>query len=484
MKYLLSIIALCAALLIGPITAGAGPIVSNDWKPDELTKYKQPFDDPSPIFTKTNHYQKLLKKETWDALIHDQEKAKVAWNKMRGFSNDEVVGKVAPEITPGKYTLADKKRLGFDKLMPDVFYDRFNEPGGQGQNLLGNFTEFQVIPPRQVYGALSLAEATMKYDGKAKLGPDGYMLPGQLYNGFAFARPSGPQAGWQIVYNSLAEQPNYYDSGASIIWFIGVDKDFKKDTDGLTRYYQLKLCRRVKQAPLGLWYNKKAEKRDERWVSFVENLAPRDQYGTRYVLTKYNHPKKLNNMLYYTPLLRRIRKYSSTDTQDQYPGLDQTYDDINGLDQKLNPKVFPYEVKLLGEREVLIPFVTTTGAPYLDTKSGGYPWRSVQLERRMVYEVEMKQLDSTYVYSKRMVYVDKETLQFLYYKCYDQKGNLWRTFHLYYSWVPDTGSFTYYQDFQHDLIDEHSTFNISYDWPAEDANRSEYGPKRLMRSVK
>ncbi|MBW2369803.1 MAG: DUF1329 domain-containing protein, partial [Deltaproteobacteria bacterium] len=342
-------------------------VSDNEYKAGELIKIKAPLDDPRPFWDLVDGWRKLLKPETIEALTHDPDKAKAVWAEAVGFKAPDIVGKIAPEIIPGKYTLADKTRLPFDKLMSKLDYGRFNKPGDQGINVAANFTEFEVTPPRQLYHTQRLAEDTLKNVGTAKQSDDGYPLYETFMPGYPFPRPSGPQKAWQIILNSN-ELQHLPDDLGSYAEQAGVNTRFKEDSRSKGRFHQIKLCRRSKMAPLGQYYDKRAEKYDERYAYYYEGIAPQNIYGNAYVLIKYNNPDKPNNFLANLTLLRRIRKMSSADQQDQALNLDYSYDDVNGLDQKLSPKIYPYECRILAETERLMYHYDPTGGIYYDSK--------------------------------------------------------------------------------------------------------------------
>ncbi len=112
----------------------AGDIISNDLSFNEILKLRKVMDDPTPVYKKVNYMKDWVTQETWDKITSDPKEAGKAWEKVRGFKAPDVTGIIAPEIKPGKYTLADKERLPFKELMPPGLYARFNEPGGQGGN--------------------------------------------------------------------------------------------------------------------------------------------------------------------------------------------------------------------------------------------------------------------------------------------------------------------------------------------------------------
>jgi len=138
---------------------------------------------------------------------------------------------------------------------------------------------------------------------------------------------------------------------------------------------------------------------------------------------------------------------------------------------------------VLDEREFLVPSYTLTGEEYFDSKSQ-FLWRNLTFERRPVYVVEMEQLDSTYVYSKRTYYIDKETFLILGAEYYDRKGRLWRTNNILYGFFPDMGILMWAAGSYFDHIDVHTTIEQDFIILSLGSDRSQYNAKRLQRGRK
>jgi hypothetical protein len=460
----------------------AGDIISNDIRFDEILKIKKRTDDPTPLYKEVNYLKDWVTQETWDKITNDPEEAGQAWEKIRGFKAADLTGTIAPEIKPGKYTLADKERLPFKKLMPPGLYARFNEPGGQGENIGGNFTEFEVVPTQQIYPNLGVSRDTVKNEGKAKLDEQGYADELTFEAGLPFPRPSGPHAGWQVIHNfDLAGYG--IDDLVGVMYDLGIDNSFKKDREGLYKYYIMKLARRSTMEPLGRWYDARAERLQESMAAISEFYAPRDLYGNAMVQYSYDAPDKPDKSMLYTPLLRRIRLMTDSDSQDQAVGMDYAGDDDAMLAQDLRPDKYPYEVKILEEREFLFPTYTIDGETWIDSKNK-FLWRGLKMERRPCYVIEMKQLDSNYIYSKRLYWVDKENFIIMMGEMYDQKGRLWRSQNSQYSFNREIGTVGWFQTWAWDHIDVHTSFITAYEYPGENMDRKELSPKRLMRGVK
>ncbi|MBW2217561.1 MAG: DUF1329 domain-containing protein, partial [Deltaproteobacteria bacterium] len=154
------------------------------------------------------------------------------------------------------------------------------------------------------------------------------------------------------------------------------------------------------------------------------------------------------------------------DSQDPIMGQDIIYDDNDSFIQKLSPTRYPYKYEIIAEREYLCPALTLDGADYFSSE--GYECRNMRFELRPMYVVKMTQLDPNYVYGVRMFYIDKETFLMNHMSNYDQKGRLYRTFDVNWSFFPEMGAVTYAGGLYllRDHIDLHSSVQQFYMLPA------------------
>lgn len=429
----------------------------------ELVKHKARYDDPRPYLT-TFGPKQVIPPEMYEKMSWDIDTMKNAWAEVRGFKAPDEVGKIAPEIKPGKYHYKDKANYpGLKKLMWEDLYKRFKE-GGPPHG--GCIPEFEIIPTRQLYFAMPITEATKANEGKAKVDKDGYLIKDSYVAGYPFPKPSGPFKAQQIMFNV---EKRYLKWGLNFFLicpnFHGYTKDLSRDFDGEYNVIHMRLNGRVMGAPYGS-YDERAESREE-FKSFIFGFSsPRDVAGAAQSAIYYTSPEKFDQIMMYFPWMRRVRKLTATDTQDPVMGQDQIYDDNEGWMQKLTPKRYPYKFELLEEREYLVPTPTVDGAEYI--KSEGLEFRNMKFERRPLYVVKLTQLDSNYVYSYRIFYIDKETFNFFHIENYDQKGRLYRTWDGNYSFFPEMGVFTWsgMLNSLRDHIDLHSGVNQPYELPA------------------
>ena len=445
----------------------------------DVDKHKAQFDDPRPYLT-TFGPKQVLPKEFYSKLSFDVDAMKSLWAEVVGFKAPDIVGKIAPEVKPGKYTYKDlAKNPGLKKLMWPDLYNRI-KPGAPPFG--GNIPEFEIIPTRQLYWALPIAEATKKNLGKTKLDAKGYLMSETWQGGVPFPKPSGPHKAQEIMYNlekrMLSWELNFY----LISHIAGINSSLNMDFDGAYDVKHLRLAGRTLMEPYG-WFDARAKERNEFKTFLFGFQAPRDVFGTYELALYFNDQKSADQLMLYIPSMRRVRKMSATDTQDPVMGQDQIYDDNEGWMQKLSPTRYPYKYEVLEEREYLVPAATVDGAEYISSK--GKEFRNVRMERRPIYVVKLTELDPNYVYGHRIFYIDAETFNFLHIENYNQKGKLYRTWDGNYGWVPEMGMFSWSGSLilMRDHIDLHSGVQQPYQLPAA-WGRSDVSMKSLTSQGK
>jgi len=338
------------------------------------------YDDPRPVF-KDLSIKKVLPSDAYAQVTYNEEEMKNLWAEVVGVRSPEVVGEIAPEIKPGKYTYRDKEKYpGLKELMIPMNYERFR-PGQPP--LAGNFSEMEIIPTRQYYYSIPIGEATKKYAGATKQDENGYIIEDSYASGLPFPRPSGKFKAQQIMYNwekRYLGSDNYY----LIQQGKGFNSKLAEDFDTNAIAWRLKLNARATIPPYG-WYDERAQKRGEQSTYLFQQLSPRDMYGNVINSTKFVGINDYDQFLVYIAMMRRIRKLSGTDTQDIAAGSDTIYEDYEGFSQKLSPTRFPYKYEVLAEREYLVPSYSLDGSEYI--RKEGLELGNVKFERRPCYVV-------------------------------------------------------------------------------------------------
>jgi hypothetical protein len=446
-----------------------------DLRYKDITDHKKFYDDPRPIY-KDLPLKDVMPPEVYNKLIFDQEAMKSLWAEVVGFKAPDEVGKIAPEIKPGTYTLADKEMLPFKELMAPRDYERWKSPGPP---LMGTVTEITVVPTRQYYYALPIAEATKKHMGESQQTDKGYLKYDTYTAGFPFPRPSGEFAAQQVVYNWEKRYVNG-ETFYLLLRVMGHQKELKRDFDSLMEmYYINKLEGRVMMEPLG-WFDERARKNKEMRQTLNRAYSPRDLYGNVFCTLSYSDYTKPDQPLIYLNMMRRVRKMSGTDTQDPMGGQDIIYDDGDGFNQKQSPDRYPYKYEILEDREFLMAAYTLDGSGYLSSE--GLELKDFEFERRPCYLIKMTQLDNHYIYSYRLLWVDKETFLLLRIQNYDQKGRLYRDMFFRYFFHPEMGMPMIADTIARDNIDYHSLMQQFYIVPAPHITRKELSMRSIIKA--
>lgn len=186
------------------------------------------------------------------------------------------------------------------------------------------------------------------------------------------------------------------------------------------------------------WFDQRAQMQGEFESYSAKYFAPRDMYGNVVNYIIYSDPEKRDRLTMYVSALRRVRLLSSTDVQDAVGGGDAIYLDTDGCVQKPSLTVFPMKLELIEDREFLFPS-NDTGAAYITSPSNGVEYHNLEWERRPVYVIKMNILDKNFVYSNRIIYLDKETFLIRFVENYDQKGRLYRTAESVPAFIPEMG---------------------------------------------
>jgi uncharacterized protein DUF1329 len=453
----------------------------NTYKVDmfDMEKHKNQYDDPTPI----RPLKDILPAEFYEYLTGDVDEMKALWEKAVGFKAPDVVGKIAPEIKPGKYTYKDlAQNPGFKELMPEWLYNRI-APGGEKTGHGGNIPEFEIVPTRQYYYNKRIAQATLDNMGKTKQDEDGYVITETLAGGLPFPRPSGPHKAQQIMYNIENRVVNYEFCTYMGARITGLNSKLKVDFDGWWDATGLGLSRRTLIPPYG-YFDERAQKRKERKASLLHFGAPRDIADITQGGVYYMDSDRPDQLMLYIPAMRRVRKMTATDTQDPMVGMDIIYDDGEGWFQKLSKTSYPYKYEMIEEREYLVPAPTWDGSCYISKKEN-YAFKGLKFERRPIQVIKLTQLDPNYVYQSRILYVDKEHLAHYCILSYDQKGRLYREWSLNFGFEPNVGMLHWGGAlvFMGDHLDTHCTIMQPFSNPAA-FGRSDLSIQGIMKRTK
>jgi hypothetical protein len=203
----------------------------------------------------------------------------------------------------------------------------------------------------------------------------------------------------------------------------GEGKQYKRFIINLT---QRRMTGRVWTPPLG------AEPGYENELYRTNTLffEPYDSKGVISMNVIYRDQAALPDAYVYVPVLRRVRRLSSSQRADAIQGSDLTAGDVDTFADPLGM----WDFKLLGTETLL---VNQNGSPpsegMLDNSvqlvANYYPSPYAAVESRQVHIIEATPRYST-IYSKKVLYADSQTYRPAVGEFYDRQGQLLKTYEM------------------------------------------------------
>ena len=278
--------------------------------------------------------------------------------------------------------------------------------------------EAKPIPMRKAF-----QEATEKYSSQVKLTPDGLGLVNYVAGRpFPTIDPDDKQAAVKIMQN--------------FSFTVTIDdldlRNFDADTGPISedrplqveRHFLLDHFRRLSYVGR-LYVDPKPEIPNKEGFHFKETMHPMiepfDLKGVGFTYYRYIDPAKQDDSWLYLPSLRRVRRLSTAQRSDALFGQDTDQDSYGGY----AGQIAWMDWKFLGEKDALAAFHST----HFPVKwaEGAADWAfDAEWEKRPMYVVEGISKLEQYAYSKRVIYVDKESYTAAYSDMYDRGGQLWK----------------------------------------------------------
>ncbi len=269
--------------------------------------------------------------------------------------------------------------------------------------------------------------ANEKYKGTARIGRDNSPENYTMGQPFQEIDPADPQIGvkhaWNMDYKHDALEGHakffftYWDNGDQLpLWIEGTGwgmrlshRSDRMETEGVI------FNKEKRKGAGGFDIRSPADYRGILGLGYAYNVAdaPRDEARDL-------------DIWVYIPDLRRVRRISGSRRTDPVLGTDMTSEDGQGFQGVITH----YEWEYQGEVDVLSP---------MDTRLRGYPiskdenygpygfsfgndiW---QLRKAIV--LEMRPKDEDHIYTRKTLWLDKETYQLLYAAAYDRRDELWK----------------------------------------------------------
>ncbi len=349
----------------------------------------------------------------------------------------------ADEIKPGVVIKKDnyeKYREAFKKLMPPGIFDVFEKGIKMG------LVEIPVVKKKKYFPPKGFVEWSRKNKGVCKLGPGNRLLNWKA--GIPFINPkNATELAWDVrLWYDVGDQFSFQEQ--PLVLYQG----FKRERLLKMLSYRHLFTGRTEIPPIP----EEPKNKEGRWRREANVfIYPFDISPFALLRTQYVDTYKDDDVLAYVPALRRVRRFTGSDVQDPLFGSDIINDDFACWYQKITPKM---TFKNLGVKKFLVP-VRWREQKLRRINPFIAPEERQKWEIRPLYVLEVNINDPNYVYSKRVLYVDKEDGFFtIYYGLfYDQRGRLFRSWNISFFWDSKTHYMVWQYVFIHDYIADHST---------------------------
>jgi hypothetical protein len=292
-----------------------------------------------------------------------------------------------------------------------------------------NGMDMQIVPYQRIPMPSAYLAATEKYASQTTLGQKSELLNWVAGKPFTKIDASDPQVAAKIMYNF--QNTHYFTDDLGLHLVDADTGSLYVDANG-NRHYNVERhfvsdWLRVLQFEGRLHHDPKPKFETNNDDTFRKSglyplIEPCDLKGVGGVSFRYRDLIRQDDTWLYLPFLRRVRRLSSAQRSDALFGQDIDVDSYGGYAGQIPW----FDWKLLGEKPMLASLHGERLPPEPCEKDGGMTFCEVWEKRPSVYVIEGKPKVSNYAYSKRIIFVDKETNFIVYSDLYDQNGELWK----------------------------------------------------------
>ena len=330
-----------------------------------------------------------------------------------------------PALTPGvtiNKANAEQFKNAFDPGLFDMVKD------GWVEIKVGKSTDFPQPKP--------YIEATRKNLNKARLGAKN----GEL-EGFIAGRPfpeepkeSDPRAGEKLAWN-YKYGVNYGDSGSiyPFYWRYRNAASGQIERTIKFEFHFLNFMHRTEQAPIPEVTPNPAKLFRGIYAKVYE---PQDLKNTQLLIQRFEDDTKLDDAYLYLGFQRRVRRLATGQTTDAFLGSDMMIEDFEGYNGRITDMNWAYK----GTKNILVPFFNhneqtltdeykeTDGYKFVDFHGKGNCMPNVTYQLRKAYVVEATPVNPNHPMSKKVMYLDAQTMYPGRVVIYDRKGQVWKNF--------------------------------------------------------
>jgi hypothetical protein len=239
-----------------------------------------------------------------------------------------------------------------------------------------------------------------------------------------------PAAATKLMYNF--ERTHYFTDDLALHLFDAETGQIQKDAEGQQRYnierHFVLDWLRLLQFTGRLQVDPRPEIQPNKDQTFRKAglypvIEPFDLKGIGGINYRYLDPLRQDDLWLYLPSLRRVRRLSSAQRSEALFAQDIDVDSYGGYAGQIPW----FEWKYLGKKPMLASLHGERLPPEPCKEDGGVTFCESWEMRPEVLIVEGIPKAPAYAYSKRVIFIDRETYFIVYTDLYDRGGQLWKT---------------------------------------------------------
>jgi len=322
-----------------------------------------------------------------------------------------------PGLEPGQIITKETADVAVDVVSPGVLWS------------VHNGMDLKIVPYEKIPIPAAYQKATEKYSGQVTL--DDRNVEQNWVAGKPFPNVSNddPKAAPKIMYDFL--NTHYFTDDLNLHLVDADTGSLYIDANG-NRHYDverhfvadwlriLPYTGRIHHDPTPSF--PKNQGQAFRKSGLYPLIEPFDLKGVGGISIRYLDLVRQDDTWLYLPSLRRVRRLSSAQRSDALFGQDIDVDSYGGYAGQIPW----FEWKLLGEKPMLASLHGKRLPPEPCKLDGGMTFCESWEMRPSVWIIEGKPKVSNYAYSKRLIFVDKESNFIIYSDLYDQNEQLWK----------------------------------------------------------
>jgi hypothetical protein len=293
------------------------------------------------------------------------------------------------------------------------------------QGMTMDIVAYKHIPPPAIY-----SEATEKYSGQVVLNDEGLVKNWVAGKPFPVVDPNDPRAAMKVMYNF--ERSIYFSESLDLNYMDADTGSLYTDSKGKNHYNVerhfvpewLRVMRfegRLVHEPKPLMLPNKDDVFYK--AGLYPLIEPFDLRGVGGVSFRYQDQSRHDDTWLYIPFTRRVRRMSTAQRSDAMFGQDIDVDSFGGYAGQIPW----FDWKLLGVKPMYLSLHGERLPPEPCKGDGGMTFCEKWEMRPEVYIVEGISKSPTYAFSKRIIFLDKETNVVSVSDLYDQGEELWKT---------------------------------------------------------